>query len=152
VLRAERRTRAWRGVALAAAVVVLLTGAVVGAKRRSARQTVATAPAAPAAPPRVTVLVQSVPAGAEVFDERDARVGVTPCDLVVPAGGARRVRLRKVGFRPVDHRFEAMADTTVAVRLDPEPRDTREGERPARRASGTKRLSSSSTIDPFFKR
>jgi hypothetical protein len=99
----------------------------------------------------VTVLVQSVPAGAEVFDERDARVGVTPFDLVLPAGGTRQVRFRKAGFRDVQHRFAPMADTTIAVRLDPEPREPREADRPGRRGTTGGDLSSSSTINPFKK-
>jgi serine/threonine-protein kinase len=145
VLHAERR-RVWRPVAVAAAVGVLLTGAVVAAKRRgAATRASAPAPVVVRPTPLVTVLLQSVPGGAEVFDERDARVGVTPCDLVVPAGGARQVRFRKAGFRPVEHRFEPLADTTIAVQLDPEPRDSeRTGRRPSAR-----RLSKAATIDPF---
>jgi serine/threonine-protein kinase len=149
LLHGERR-RVWRPVAAAAAVGVLLTGAVVAAKRRGAAARLVVAAGAPASPavrpaPLVTVLLQSVPDGAEVFDERDARVGVTPCDLVVPAGRARQVRFRKAGFRPVDHRFEALADTTIAVQLDPEPREI---ERTGRRAARS-RLSKAATIDPF---
>jgi serine/threonine-protein kinase len=149
-LRAERPR--WRRVALAAAAAVLLAGGLGVARRRGAdaRPPVAAAPVVVRPTPLVTVLLQSVPAGAEVFDERDARVGVTPCDVVLPAGGARQVRFRKAGFRPVEHRFEAVADTTVAVRLDPEPREPRETDRRSgRRGGGAGHLSSSSTIDPF---
>jgi hypothetical protein len=120
----------------------------VAAKRRGAARVAAAAAPAPVGvrpSPLVTVQLQSVPGGAEVFDERDARVGVTPCDLVVTAGGARQVRFRKAGFRPIDHRFEPLADTTIAVQLDPEPRESeRTGRRPSRG-----RLSKTATIDPF---
>jgi serine/threonine-protein kinase len=153
-LRAERPR--WRLGAIAAAVAVLAVGGVVvAAKRRGAvaRPPVAAAPIVVRPTQLVTVLLQSVPAGAEVFDERDERVGVTPCDVVLPLGGARQVRFRKTGFRPVEHRFEAQADTTVAVRLDPEPKGAREGRddrrRMGRRGAGAGNLSSSSTIDPF---
>jgi serine/threonine-protein kinase len=150
-LRAERPR--WRPVALAAAAAVLVAGGLgfAAAKRRNAGAPppVAAAPVVLRPTPLVTVLLQSVPAGAEVFDERDARVGVTPCDVVLPAGGARQVRFRKQGFRPVDHSFQAVADTTVAVRLDPEPRegDRRSGRRAAKAGPG--HVNSSSTIDPF---
>jgi hypothetical protein len=147
VLRRDR-TPMWRWLALGAAVVTLLTGAVVAAKRSAASRTDAAAIAAPVhvrPTPLVTVVLQSVPSGAAVLDERATRIGVTPTDLVVPAGSARRVTFQKPGFRPVDHQFEAQTDTTIAVRLDPEPGTVRE------RPRGQAHLSPSSTIDPFHR-
>ena len=122
-LRQPRAGR-WRWLALGAAVATLLTGAVVGAKRRAA--SLETAAAAPPVlvrtTPLVTVQLQSIPSGAEVVDDHAARLGVTPTELVLPAGGARLVRFQKPGFRPVERRLDAAADTTIAVRLDPEVR------------------------------
>ncbi|HTA21186.1 MAG TPA: PEGA domain-containing protein, partial [Polyangia bacterium] len=89
--------------------------------------------------------LQSIPSGAEILDERSARLGVTPYELVVPAGGARQVRFQKPGFHSIDRRFEASTDTTIAVRLDPEVRERHA----ATRASGSSRLNGGSTIDPF---
>jgi serine/threonine-protein kinase len=151
----------WRTLALGAAVATLFTGAVVGAKRRAATAL----PAAAAAPvvvrttPLVTVQLQTIPSGAEILDERAAHVGVTPTELVLPAGTARVVRFQKAGFRLVERRVDAAADTTVAVRLDPEVRPTpRQAQglaraRTPRGPSGTggASLSSSATIDPFGK-
>jgi hypothetical protein len=120
----QPRTARWRWLALGAAVVALLTGAVVAAQRRATATgvTVATAPVVVRTTPLVTVQLQSIPSGAEIVDERAARLGVTPYELVLPAGGARRVRFLKAGFRPIDRRIDALADTTIAVRLDPEVR------------------------------
>jgi hypothetical protein len=155
-LRAQPRTARWRWVVVGAVpLTLLLAGAVVAAKRRAAAQ----APAAAAGPvvvrttPLVTVQLQSIPSGAEILDERAARLGVTPTELVLPAGGARVVRFQKAGFHPVERRLDAAADTTVAVRLDPEaapapPRHERV--RPARAAAAAD-VSASATIDPFGK-
>jgi serine/threonine-protein kinase len=152
-LRQPRGER-WRWLALGAAVVTLLTGAVVAAKRRSAAlPSVVAAPVVVRTTPLVTVQLQSIPSGAEVVDERDARLGVTPTELVLPAGSARLVRFQKPGFRPIERQLDAAADTTVAVRLDPEarpapPRHER-GRVPVRQPPAA--LSTSATIDPFGK-
>jgi len=132
-----------------AAVATLLMGAVVAAKRRGA-----SAPARAEAPlvvrttPFVTVELQSIPSGAEILDARAARLGVTPFELVLPAGSARHVRFQKAGFRPVERRVDAVGDTTIAVRLDADARAPRPRERAAR-ARGATGVSSSATIDPF---
>jgi len=145
-LTRQPRSARWRWLALGAAIATLLTGAVVAAKR-----SVAGAPAPVAVPivvrptQLVTVQLQSIPSGAEIFDERAARLGVTPYELVMPAGGARQVRFQKPGFHSIDRRFEALTDTTIAVRLDPEARERRA----VARASGSSRLNGGSTIDPF---
>ncbi|HVR02047.1 MAG TPA: serine/threonine-protein kinase [Polyangia bacterium] len=141
----------WSWLAVGAAAATLLTGAVVAAKRRGA-----SAPARAEAPlvvrttPFVTVELQSIPSGAEILDERAARLGVTPFELVLPAGAARQVRFQKAGFRPIDRRVDAVGDTTIAVRLDAEARVSaaRERER-APRARGAADVSNSTTIDPF---
>jgi serine/threonine-protein kinase len=155
-LHAARPARArWIGLGLGLAAATLLTGAVVAAKRRAVAPAVAAAPAAPVAvrtTPLVTVLLQSIPDGAEVIDEHDAPIGVTPTEDVVPVGTARAVRFRKPGFRSVVRRIDAVSDTTIAVRLEPEPRpEPRRGRDrgPARAARGA--LSPSATIDPFGK-
>jgi hypothetical protein len=154
VLRRERPP-VWRLLAGGAAAATLLTGAVVAAKRRAvpppaAAPVVAAAPApaaAPAAPrpaTRVTVLLQSVPPGAQIVDARQGRLGVTPFELVVPAGEARSVMFQKEGFRPLERAFEAVTDTTIAVRLDAVERAARTKGR-----VGARIASSSTTIDPF---
>jgi serine/threonine-protein kinase len=147
------RAARWPWLAVGAAVATLLTGAVVAAKRRAAgASAVTSAPLVVQTTPLVTVQLQSIPSGAEIVDERDARLGVTPTELVLPAGGARLVRFRKAGFRPVERRLDAATDTTVAVHLDPEDRPAaprRERSRmPARAAAD---MSTSATIDPFGK-
>ncbi len=153
-LRQSRAGR-WRWLALGAAVATLLTGAVVGAKRRAASLETAAAPppVLVRTTPLVTVQLQTIPSGAEVVDERAARLGVTPTELVLPAGGARLVRFQKAGFHPVERRLDAAADTTIAVRLDPELRSAprREHGRTSPREPGAPTLSTSSTIDPFGK-
>jgi serine/threonine-protein kinase len=149
VLRRERRS-AWRALAVGAAAATLLTGAVVGAKRRPAptpAPTTTTAPAAPAnavAPtPLVTVVLQSVPEGAEIVDGRRRRLGVTPLDVVLPVGEMREVVFRKDGFQPLARTFTASTDATIAVRLDPAARA------PRSRSSRRSVASPSTTIDPF---
>jgi eukaryotic-like serine/threonine-protein kinase len=142
--RRERRPL-WRAFALGAAILTLLTGAVVAAKRLGAGARdvpAATATVVVKPTPLVTVLLQSMPSGAEILDEHALRLGVTPFDLVLPAGGARQVRFQKAGFRPVDRRFDTLTDTTIAVRLDPTPREPH-----ADRANRPDRFSA--TIDPF---
>jgi serine/threonine-protein kinase len=157
-LHRSARAARWRWLAVGAAVATLLTGAVVAAKRRAAQGASAIASASTAAAlvvrttPLVTVQLQSVPSGAEIVDERDARLGVTPTELVLPAGGARLVRFRKAGFRGVERRLDAATDTTVAVHLAPdegEPAPRRERPRAPARAGAD--LSTSATIDPFGK-
>jgi serine/threonine protein kinase len=143
-LTRQPRHARWRWLALGAAVATLLTGAVVAAKRSVAGAPVA-APIVVRPTQLVTVQLQSIPSGAEILDERSARLGVTPYELVVPAGGARQVRFQKPGFHSIDRRFEASTDTTIAVRLDPEVRERHA----ATRASGSSRLNGGSTIDPF---
>jgi eukaryotic-like serine/threonine-protein kinase len=139
----------WRALALGAAVLTLLTGAVVAAKRRSTGARDARPATVVVTPtPLVTVLLQSMPSGAEILDEHALRLGVTPFDLVLPAGRARQVRFQKTGFRPVDRRFDTLTDTTIAVRLDPEGR---ERHAPVR-ASASARLNGTATIDPFGQR
>jgi serine/threonine-protein kinase len=153
-LHAARSARGrWLGLGLGLAAATLLTGAIVGAKRR------AVAPALAAPPPvairttsLATVLLHSIPTGAEVVDEHAAPIGVTPTEIVVPIGAARSVRFQKAGFRPVERRFDAVSDTTIAVRLDPEPRPVSKRDRekvPAHSPGGS--LSTSATMDPFGK-
>ena len=148
-LRQPRAGR-WRWLALGAAIATLLTGAVVAAKRRAtgALSPAVAAPIVVRTTQLVTVQLQSIPSGAEIFDERATRLGVTPYELVVTAGAARQVRFQKAGFRPADRRFEALTDTTVAVRLDPEARARRERDQAARAGSGAG-LSTAATIDPY---
>jgi serine/threonine-protein kinase len=153
-LRQPRAAR-WRWLAVGAAVATLLTGAVVAAKRRAALAPaagVASAPVVVKTTTLVTVQLQSIPGGAEVVDEHAARLGVTPTELVLPAGSARLVRFQKPGFRPLERRLELAADTTVAVRLDPEERPAthREHARAPRSAGGAD-VSAAATIDPFGK-
>jgi serine/threonine protein kinase len=133
-LRRPRSAR-WRWLALGAAVLTLLMGAVVAAKRRAA-VTLAASPVVVRTTALVTVQLQSVPSGAEILDDRAARLGVTPYELVVPAGETRQVRFQKAGFRPALRSFDAAADTTVAVRLDPEARALPRRERIATRGPG----------------
>jgi serine/threonine protein kinase len=155
----ERRP-IWRPIAFGAAVVTLLAGAVVVARGRSARSGASGASGAPApattsafVPPgpnahlSVTVVLQSVPSGAEILDEDARRIGVTPYDLVMPTGGVRQVRFQKVGFRPVERRFQILTDTTIAVSLDPDPRENNRVGRG--RKDSVARLNAASTIDPF---
>jgi hypothetical protein len=97
--------------------------------------------------PLVTVLLQSIPSGAEIVDERGNAIGVTPHDLVIPAGGERRIRFQKVGFRPVDRRFQARTDTTIAVRLDPDEPGRQHIRKGRSGAGGLDSLVG--TIDPF---
>jgi serine/threonine-protein kinase len=150
-LRQPRAGR-WRWLAVGAAVATLLTGAVVAAKRRAALAP-SSAPVVVRTTPLVTVQLQSIPSGADVVDERAARLGVTPTEVVLPAGTARLVRFQKAGFLPVARRLDAAADTTVAVRLDPEARPAphREHARGPVPASAAADISASSTIDPFRK-
>jgi len=101
---------------------------------------------------RVTVLLQSTPSGAEILDERGHQIGFTPHDLVLPRGGEREVHFRMSGFRPVDRRFQARTDATIAVRMDPEARvGVRAGHPPGRRgpSAGAGLDSTATTIDPF---
>jgi hypothetical protein len=78
------------------------------------------APPAAAAPAHVTVQLQSVPSGAAILDERGNQIGTTPHDMLLPAGGARRLRFEKPGFRPVERQLSARSDATVSVQLDVE--------------------------------
>jgi serine/threonine protein kinase len=155
-LRLSRQPRSarWRWLALGVvAVAMVFTGAVVAAKRRAAAP-VAAAPVVVRTTSLVTVQLQSIPSGAEILDERAARLGVTPTELVLPAGGARHVRFQKAGFRSIERRIDAAADTTIAVRLDPEAHGgTRERGRTGRtgRTATGASLSTSATIDPFGK-
>jgi eukaryotic-like serine/threonine-protein kinase len=148
----------WRPLTLGAAVITLLSGAVVAGKlarsTKSAKSAkiakTAKAESRSSAPSSVTVLLQSVPSGAEILDEGATRIGLTPYDLVVPAGGVRQVRFQKAGFRTVDRRFQLLTDTTIAVSLDPEPQDDAERNRAARGRKGSvARLNAAATIDPF---
>jgi serine/threonine-protein kinase len=153
-LHAARPARArWLGVGLVLVAATLLTGAVVAAKRRSAAPVAArVTPVAVRTTSLVTVLLQSIPDGAQVLDEHAALIGVTPTEVVVPAGSTRLVRFQKPGFLAVGRRFDAVSDTTIAVRLDPEPRPAPKRERdkaPIRAPGGS--LSTSATIDPFGK-
>jgi serine/threonine protein kinase len=154
-LRLSRQPRVarWRWLALGVTVATVLTGAVVAAKRRAAPSAVAAAPFVVRTTSLVTVQLQSIPSGAEILDERAAHLGVTPTELVLPAGGARQVRFQKAGFRPIERRIDAAADTTIAVRLDPETHgEPRERGRPARtRLGASPSLSTSATIDPLGK-
>jgi serine/threonine protein kinase len=146
------RVERWRWLAVGAAALTLLTGAVVGAKRRATaagRVVAASVPDVVHTTPLVTVQLQSIPSGAQVLGERAERLGVTPTELVLPAGAARLVRFQKAGFRLVERRLDAAADTTVAVRLDPEARPAPRRERGRAPAGGAAGLSSSATIDPF---
>ncbi|HEV3030677.1 MAG TPA: hypothetical protein VG319_03500, partial [Polyangia bacterium] len=151
-LRQPRGGAKWSWLAVGAAVATLLTGAVVAAKRRGA-----SAPARAQAPlvvrttPLVTVELQSIPSGAEILDERAARLGMTPFEFVLPAGAARKVRFQKVGFRPVERRVDAVGDTTIAVRLDADASAPRARGR-ATRARAATDVSNSATIDPFDNR
>jgi serine/threonine-protein kinase len=141
----------WRWLALGAAIATLLTGAVVAAKRRAATVATAAAPVVVRTTPLVTVQLQSIPSGAEIVDERDVRLGVTPTELVLPSGRARIVRFRMAGFHPIERRLDAAADTTVAVHLDPEERPAVRRERVHGRAAARGDVSAASTIDPFGK-
>jgi serine/threonine protein kinase len=160
VLRDDRRP--WKPIALGTIAATLLTGALVAtAKLRHGPpppQPVGTAAVqgapppsagmAPAPAPTVTVLLQSVPSGAEIVDEKGAPIGLTPHDLVMPAGGERQVRFQKPGFRPVERRFRARTDSVIAVRLEADPARSRS--RTARARSESARLDSrSATLDPF---
>jgi serine/threonine-protein kinase len=167
VLRAERRP-IWRPVVAGTIAAAAIVGAIVLARSGRApaggatETAAAAAPAAPALPPPapaarpaplVTVLLQSIPSGADVVDEHGEPIGVTPHDLMLPAGGERVVRFQKPGFKPVERRLVARADTTVAVRLEPEdPGKARPPQHPAgsKPHAGTGSLDSmAGTIDPF---
>jgi serine/threonine-protein kinase len=145
-LTSQQRSARWRWLGLGVAVATLFTGAVVAAKRSASGASVA-APIVVRPTQLVTVQLQSIPSGAEIFDERAARLGVTPYELVVPVGGARQVRFQKPGFHSIDRRFEALTDTTIAVHLDPAVRE-RHG---AARVIGASRLNGGTTINPFDK-
>jgi serine/threonine-protein kinase len=152
----QPRSGRWRWLAVGAAVATLLTGAVVAAKRRAAREPASGVVAAPVVvktTPLVTVQLQTIPSGAEVLDEHAARLGVTPTELVLPVGSARLIRFQKSGFRSIERRLDAAVDTTVAVRLDPDerPAQRRDHPRATRPASGAADVSAAATIDPFGK-
>jgi serine/threonine-protein kinase len=144
-----RRERAplWKRVAVGAAIVAAAGGVAVGVRRAlvspRAPDTVAGSPLVIRAPSLVTVVLQSVPSGADVVDDRSGRLGVTPYELVLPAGGERQVRFEKSGFRSTSRQVLAQGDTTIAVRLDPEPLA------PRPRPPAAPRLDDGSTMDPF---
>jgi hypothetical protein len=144
-----RRERAplWQRVAVGAAVAAAAAGVAVGARRalmsRSAVEAVAESPVVIRPTSLVTVVLQSVPSGADIVDDRSGRLGVTPYELVLPAGGERQVRFEKSGYLPTSRQVLALGDTTIAVRLDPEPLT------PRARPRSAARLDDGATIDPF---
>jgi serine/threonine-protein kinase len=161
----------WRPIAFGTIAATLLTGALVATAKLRHSPAAPVAPAAavvelppppPPAPPAprpgtaaaaamVTVLLQSTPSGADVLDEAGRRIGVTPHDLVVPAGGERRVRFQKSGYHEVVRTFRAETDTVIAVRLDPEP--ARAGARTSSkpRSDAPALDAAARTIDPFMR-
>jgi hypothetical protein len=79
-------------------------------------------PVEPARPTQFTMAISTQPAGADVFNGAE-RLGVTPCNVVLPAGtGAVELMLKKKGFKdqPLkvvpdrDHDF--LADLSPAAR------------------------------------
>jgi serine/threonine-protein kinase len=152
-----RRRLARVGVGVAAAGALVAAFVATRASRPSfevAAQVRSPPPPPPAAPaPRVTVVLQSVPSGADVVDERDVRLGVTPFELALPGGRAMRVRFEKSGFRAASRDVVAAADTTIAVRLEPEVAAARPRARAqtATRAQegATARLGDETTLNPF---
>jgi hypothetical protein len=108
--------------------------------------------AGPAPVTMARVLLQSSPEGAEILDDVGTSLGLAPQTLVVPVGSERQVTFRKPGFRLLERRFRAAADTTLAVRLDPEPSPPRRPrhEEPKNWAQPSGALDSAAgTIDPF---
>jgi serine/threonine-protein kinase len=170
---APPRARAWvwlsRPLTLGAVAAALLIGALAmglhrrrppaaatahaGAAAPAPGVAVGPAPAARAADPgAVTVLLESVPGGAEILDDRGTALGVTPHSLTVPAGSERQVRFQKIGFRPLERHFRAVSDATIAVHLDPElpARAHRRADGRSARAGAGVLDSSAGTIDPFL--
>jgi len=158
VLR-ERRRSVWKPIALGAAAAVLVLGGFLTVKLRrgwtgGVEEATAAMPAPVRTPTLVTVLLQSVPSGAEILDEQGNAIGVTPHDLVLPSGDEREVRFRKPGFRAAVRRFVARGDTTIAIRLDPEEpvraQPQHQGKGNGKTRSGEGPLDSmAGTIDPF---
>jgi eukaryotic-like serine/threonine-protein kinase len=103
---------------------------------------------------RVTVLLQSIPSGAQILDERGEQIGFTPHDLVLPRGGERALRFQLSGFLPADRRFQVRTDATIAVRLDPDARGRGRSLHPPghKGARASAHLdSTATTIDPFVR-
>ena len=96
--------------------------------------------------------VPSTPSGAEILDEAGRHIGVTPHDLVMPAGGERRVRFQKSGYHEVVRTFRAETDTVIAVRLDPEPPPRAGTHTSIKPRSDAPALDAAArTIDPFMR-
>lgn len=124
---------------------------------RATAEAATTATVAAAGATTVNVLLQSIPSGAEVFDDEGRSIGLTPRVLTVPAGGERQVRFRMNGFQPLERRFRAVGDTTIAVYLDAEapardrPSAHRHARGEARRPQVGVLESGAGTIDPFHR-
>ena len=72
-------------------------------------------PPAPAPIPRLLVTLRTVPPGAEVFRGQD-RVGATPLEVEMEAGGEAEYRFARSGYRSVARRVRA-SEGVVEVRL-----------------------------------
>jgi hypothetical protein len=113
----------WKGIAVAAAclVVGILVGAV--ALRPSAVSAPATASAPPeaTAPVNARVTLDSAPQGAIVMAVQDGRrLGETPLLLDLPRGeAAMEVTLTKAGFAPLPFKVIPNQDKDVVARLEP---------------------------------
>ncbi len=87
-------------------------------RRRVAAQVPSAAPRVATPEPRpVAVRLDSTPAGAEIWEDGDKRIGVTPLDLLVTPGSSHLLRFVKPGYVPVEQTFRVNASTTIAVSL-----------------------------------
>ena len=90
------------------------------AANEAARKVEAAAPVAPTpvVPAETVVTLSSDPAGAEVFDESGAYVGVAPVEVKIPPGPGRKFSFRLKGYENVDQPISpSVAGGKATVRL-----------------------------------
>jgi eukaryotic-like serine/threonine-protein kinase len=103
------------------------------ASKPAAAAAAAALPAARAAPEMVTIVVESTPAGAQVFGADDQQpLGETPLTLTRPARApALKLRLEKEGYVPLSRTVSLSRDETLALTLERKPRPAARPHRPA---------------------
>jgi eukaryotic-like serine/threonine-protein kinase len=74
--------------------------------------------AAPAAPRKVTVRLESDPPGATVVDLAGGVLGTTPLVLTRPRGGTLKIRMEKDGYSPNPHAVSLDDDSTLELTLE----------------------------------
>jgi serine/threonine-protein kinase len=145
------------GAAGAALVAALLGIWGIAAARRSgpgAAAVSAPAPTAPAEPAPVLIRLDSTPRGAEIWEDGDTKIGVTPHDYLVAPGSRHRLRFSLDGHVSFERVFHVTASTTIAVTLKPEARAANKGPKGSRRAAsgaaaGRRPETRTRTLDPF---